>query len=318
MPVFTVDRKRALIAVSILAASATILGAQPKPNFSGTWKLNTLESDFGPLPAPASRTDVIEHNEPSLKVSTDQSGAQGTQSDVAYYATNGRDSMNKIGSVDVKSRVFWQGNALVVESTVYLEDSQANSNSVWTLSNDARTLTQRTHMQIAARDIEQALVFDRADAAGQKTASTAMEPLTPVNSTARVNYSGVWRLIIPKSEFGAIPGPDMRVDVIDHREPSIKIDTSQDSAVDGKQEYTTILATNGRPAASHFAGLDAKSTATWLGQNLVVNTRLIFQGSDVAIGTTYVLSEDGKTLTQYSRIKGPTGDIDQKLVFEKQ
>jgi hypothetical protein len=49
-----------------------------------------------------------------------------------------------------------------------------------------------------------------------------------------------------------------------------------------------------------------------------VNTRAVFQGSQVAIKTTYVLSPDGQTLTQYSVIKSPTGDTDQKLVFEKQ
>ena len=311
--------RRSITAVSILFALVTFLTAQTKPNFSGTWKLNTLQSDFGPLPAPANRTDVIEHNEPSLKISTDQTGAQGTQSDVAYYVTNGRDSMNRVGSLDVKSKVFWNGNNLVVASIVYLEDSQVNSDSVWILSGDGRTLTQKNHLQVATRDIEQILVFDKADTAGSNAASTATRPPTTVTAGgSRTNYSGVWRLMISRSDFGAIPGPDVRVDVIDHREPSIKIDTSQDSVLDGKQEYTTILTTDGKTAATHFTGLEAKSTAYWLGQNLVVNTRLVFQGSEVAIVTTYLLSEDGKTLTQYSQIKSPTGDTDQKLVFEKQ
>jgi hypothetical protein len=313
-----VRNKRSVIAVSILVAFGTVSVAQTKPNFSGTWKLNTLDSDFGPLPAPANRTDLIEHNEPSLKISTDQAGAQGTQSDVAYYVTNGRDSMNRIGSLDVSSKVSWQGNSLAVASIVQLDDSQVSSNSVWTLSEDGRTLTQRTHWQIATRDIEQTLVFDKAGTTGPSAASTTTNPLASVAAPARADYSGVWRLIVPKSDFGAIPGADIRIDVIEHHEPSLKIDTSQDGALDGKQQYTTILTTDGRAAASHFAGLEGKSTASWVGQNLVVNTRLTFQGSDVAIGTTYTLSEDRKTLTQTSHIKSPTGDIDQKLVFEKQ
>src|SRR5207253_1429525 len=156
--------------------------------------------------------------------------------DVAYYVTNGRDSMNRIGPLDVRSKVSWQGNSLVFASIVYLEDSQVNSNSAWALSDDGRTLTQRTHSQFASHDIEQKLVFDKADTVGPNAASSATRPLAAVNAPARVNYSGVWRLINPKSDFGAIPGPDIRIDVIDHREPSIKIDTSQDGAVEGKQE----------------------------------------------------------------------------------
>jgi hypothetical protein len=125
-------------------------------------------------------------------------------------------------------------------------------------------------------------------------------------------------IINSRSEFGSIAGPDVRIDVIDHHEPVIKIDTSLDSAIDGKQEYTTILNTDGRAVASHFASLDAKSIASWVAENLVVNTRLVFQGSDVAIETTYLISNDGRILTQYSHIKSPTGDVNQRLVFEKQ
>lgn len=312
----TIQTLRSFIKISVLLVCVVVLDAQTKPNFSGTWKLNTLESDFGLLPAPASRTDVIQHNDPSLKVVTEQVGAQGTQSDVADYVTDGSDCANRVGSRDVKSKVFWQGNDLLIASIVYLDDSQVNSSSVWTLSNAGRTLTQRNHLQIATRDIEQTLVFDKVDAAGP--ASKARDSLPVVTAASGANYSGVWTLMIARSDFGAIPAPDLRVDVIDHHEPSIRIDTTEDSRVNGKQEHSAVLRTDGKAAATHFAGLEGKSSASWLGQNLVVNTRAVFQGSQVAIKTTYVLSPDGQTLTQYSVIKSPTGDTDQKLVFEKQ
>ena len=314
----TIQTLRSFIKISILLVCVVVLDAQTKPNFSGAWKLNTLESDFGLLPAPASRTDVIQHNDPSLKVVTEQAGAQGTQADVADYVTNGRDCANRVGSRDVKSKVFWQGSDLLIVSIVYLEDSQVNSSSVWTLSDDGRTLIERNRLQIGSREIEQRLVFDKADAAGPNPASNVRGSLPAVTAPSRANYSGVWSLMIARSDFGAIPAPDLRVDVIDHHEPSIKIDTTEDSKADGKQEYSAVLTTDGKAAATHFAGLEGKSSASWLGQNLVVNTRVVFQGSQVAIRTTYALSPDGKTLTQYSVIKSPTGDTDQKLVFERQ
>lgn len=311
------ETERLVIPLCIAVTFVSVLSAQTKPNFSGHWKLNSLESDFGVLPPSASRTDIIEHNEPALKISTDQTGSRGTQSDVVYYATDGQDCMNKIGMLDVRSKVSWQGNNLVVASIVYLEEGQLNSNSIWTLSDNGRTMTQRTHLMIANREIEQKLVFDRTDDA-LAVAPMATKTLAPVIVQAPVNYSGVWRLVNSRSNFGSNPGPDVRIDVIDHHEPVIKIDTSQDSATEGKQEYNTILTTDGRASASHFRSLDAKSTSSWVGQNLVVNTRLLFQGSEVAIETTYVLSDDGRILTQYSHIKSPTGDGDERLVFEKQ
>ena len=310
--------ERLITAVCIVVTMVTVLGAQTKPNFSGHWKLNNLESDFGALPAPASRSDIIEHNEPSLKVTTDQTGSQGTQSDVSYYVTDGQDSMNKLGALDVRSKVSWQGNNLVIASIVYLEEGQMNSDSVWTLSDDRRMMTEKTHLMIANREIAQKLVFDRIDDAAPSAVSRAKNNSTSVDFAAPVNYSGVWRLINSRSDFGSNPGPDVRTDVIDHREPVIRIDTSQDSAIDGKQEYNTVLTTDGRAAASSFAKLEARSTASWLAQNLVVNTRLVFQGSEVTIETTYLISENGRILTEDSNIKGPTGDMHQRLVFEKQ
>jgi hypothetical protein len=307
--------QRLTTAACLVVTLGTVLSAQTKPNFSGHWKLNNLESDFGALPAPASRSDIVEHNEPSLKVSTDQTGSQGAQSDVFYYVTDGEDSMNKLGMLDVRAKVSWQGNNLVIASIVYLEDGQMNSDSIWTLSDNRRTMTQRTRLMISNREIEQKLVFDRTDDAGP---AVATKTLAPVIVQAPVNYSGVWRLVNSGSNFGSNPGPDVRIDVIDHHEPVIKIDTSQDNKTEGKQEYNTILTTDGRASASHFGSLDAKSTASWVAQNLVVNTRLVFQGSEVAIETTYVLSDDGRILTQYSHIKSSTGDVDQRLVFEKQ
>jgi len=58
---------------ALLAASWGLLQAQAKPNFSGTWKLNAGKSNFGPMPAPETRTDKITHQDPDLKYSFTQS-----------------------------------------------------------------------------------------------------------------------------------------------------------------------------------------------------------------------------------------------------
>ena len=68
--------RKAIVTALFVTAFATSMIAQSKPNFSGTWKLNLAKSDFGPLPAPDSRTDVIDHNDPTMKINTSQSGGQ--------------------------------------------------------------------------------------------------------------------------------------------------------------------------------------------------------------------------------------------------
>ena len=49
-----------------------------------------------------------------------------------------------------------------------------------------------------------------------------------------------------------------------------------------------------------------------------MNTKLKFQDNDVTIKTTWLLSDDGKTLTQNAHLESAMGETDQKLVFDKQ
>src|SRR5438105_5674927 len=99
------------------AAAAFLTGsqaAQAKPNFSGEWKLNASKSEFGPMPAPTSRTDKIAHADPALKITTTQSGQNG---DVTYdlkYATDGSETTNELRGNAMKSTSKWDGDTLLI------------------------------------------------------------------------------------------------------------------------------------------------------------------------------------------------------------
>ena len=55
--------KRILFACALLFAVASTLRAQQQPDFSGTWKLNLVKSDYGDMQGPETRTDVIEQHD---------------------------------------------------------------------------------------------------------------------------------------------------------------------------------------------------------------------------------------------------------------
>jgi len=55
-----------LLEIMLLLPFAGI--AQEKPNFSGKWGLDTNRSDFGQFPVPDTQTNVIEHKEPSIRL----------------------------------------------------------------------------------------------------------------------------------------------------------------------------------------------------------------------------------------------------------
>ena len=122
---------------------------------------------------------------------------------------------------------------------------------------------------------------------------------------------------VSKSDFGPLPAPDTRTDTIEHKDPSLKAATSQDGA-QGKQEYTLAITTDGKEATNNAGGTELKSIGGWEGSKLVINTKLKFQDNDVAIKSVWLLSDDGKTLTQNAHIISPLGELDQTMVFEKQ
>ena len=157
---------RKLIFLTVLVAFATVTGlAQQKPDFSGTWKLNVAKSDFGPLPPPESRTDVITHKEPSITDEVSAAGAQGKQQYTAKYTTDGKEVTNQIATREVKSILKWKGSNLVINSTLVYEGSDVKGVGTWSLSADGKTLTISAHYTSAMGEADQKLIFEKQESA---------------------------------------------------------------------------------------------------------------------------------------------------------
>lgn len=308
-------RKATLVCFAAVAFAAPLAA---KPNFSGTWTLNVAKSDFGLLPGPTSRTDVIEHNDPAFKDTVKQDGPQGAQTLTLSYTTDGKEATNDQGPMTVKSTLSWDGDNLVVDSKTNVQGNDVTIKQVWTLSADGNTLTVNAHLAAAALgETDQKMVFDKGSGAAAPATATATTGATTITG-ARPNYSGTWKLNIEKSDFGPLPPDTSRTDIIVHSDPSLK-DTVSDDGAQGKQDYVLTVTTDGKEATNNIGGMDAKSVANWTGANLVVDTKLNVQGTDIALKATWVLGPDGKTLTQNAHIvAGPLGEFDQKMVFEKQ
>ena len=133
----------------------------------------------------------------------------------------------------------------------------------------------------------------------------------------KTDYSGTWKLNVSKSDFGPLPAPDSRTDVITQKEPAITNHVVSEGQ-QGKLDYTVNYSTDGKEVTNTVADRVSKSTAKWDAKNLVVNTKLKFNDMDVDVVATWVLAADGKTLTIDAHITSTMGEVDQKLVFEKQ
>jgi hypothetical protein len=310
-------RSKVIFTVVAFVGSLASLAAQSKPNFTGTWKLNVAKSDFGVLPPSNGRTDVIDHQEPNLKDSVSDDGAQGQQNYTLSMTTDGKEAINKPGGLDMKSVATWDANKLVVNTKLQFQGSDVAIKTSWSMSDDGKTLTESAHLESPMGETDQTMIFEKQE--GGATAVAAMKPAAAAPSAggAKPNYSGTWKLNVAKSDFGPIPGPDTRTDVIEHNDPALKVNTAQDGA-QGKQEYTLNMSTDGKEMTNTPGGLEVKSIGAWEANNLVINVKLKFQDNDVAAKTTWLLSDDGKTLTQNQHLTTPMGELDQKMVFEKQ
>jgi hypothetical protein len=135
---------------------------------------------------------------------------------------------------------------------------------------------------------------------------------------AAPNLSGEWKMNIAKSDFGPIPMPEVFTRTITHKDPSLEYKTHQKGAqgdVNTEIKYTT----DGKPCVNTVQDSEAKGTAKWQGESLIIESTRELQGMQITSKETWTLSDGGKTLTIGSHITVPQqGEFDLKLVLEKQ
>lgn len=166
--------RKLLLITCLIALPLVPAFAQQKPEFSGTWKLNVAKSDFGALPGPDSRTDVITHKDPSMTDDVTSEGAQGKQQYTVKYTTDGKEVTNQIGPLEVKSTLKWDGGNLVVSSKFKIGDSDVNAQSTWSLSADGKTITISVHFASTMGETDQKIILEK-----QESAPAAAPAKTP-------------------------------------------------------------------------------------------------------------------------------------------
>lgn len=149
---------RATLFAVLFAATAF---AQSQPNFTGTWKVNVAKSDYGMLPPPESRMDVIEHTGDTVKNKVSAVNQQGKQDYTLTFKTDGSESVNKIADREMKITAKWDGPALAVTMKLNLQGQDIDILSKWTLSGDGSTLTQNVHLASAMGETDQKVVYEK-------------------------------------------------------------------------------------------------------------------------------------------------------------
>jgi hypothetical protein len=131
---------------------------------------------------------------------------------------------------------------------------------------------------------------------------------------AKPDFSGRWRMVKDKSDFGGFAIPDGVVRVVDHHEPTLNVHTIQTTG-DKTTSADVSYFTDGSVSTNVINGHEATSKAYWDGPVLVVRTSMKdSKNEDVNIEDRWELSDDQQTLTNTSHIETPKGQVDMKLV----
>jgi hypothetical protein len=330
----------ALVAVTALAGASF---AQQETNYSGTWKLNVDKSDFGPVPGPSSETQVIEQSGETIKVKVHAQTEQGKTEFLMTLLTDGKEVA--IPADDPLAHpapeatleamtASWDGAVLVVNEKLTYGGDPVSGVARYTLSPDGKVLTVHSDYTSQMGDASRTFVFDKVDSlavpdSATPTSSAASAPAAAPKQNAgsatgsaepssSPNLTGTWVLDSSKSDFGPMPPPESRTDTIEDNEPSFKLTVKETGGPMGDVNFTMSVVTDGKTVSNwKIFGSDAKSTAHWDGQTLVVQTDTSMQEQPVNLVSKYTLAPDGNTLAVDGHFSSAMGEGATKLVFTK-
>lgn len=149
-------------------------------------------------------------------------------------------------------------------------------------------------------------------------AATASVPAQQQSADAKTDFSGRWRMLKEKSDFGTFHMPDVVVQSVDQHGTTMNVHTVQTT---GTRTTTAdvLYFTDGTTAKNVINGRDAESKTFWDGPALVVRTRMKnSKNEDTVMEDRWELSEDGEMLTRTSHVETTNGTADMKLVSAKE
>ena len=135
-----------LVCCAVLVCLLSLSGAeQParRPDFSGRWLLDLDRSSIKGDNPPVSSIFVIQHKEPRWRLSRTHIYSSG-KSDTQYIdliTTERKESVRREGSYTVSSRMYWEGDSLVLDEKISGPGGWRGTNLVkYSLADNGKTL----------------------------------------------------------------------------------------------------------------------------------------------------------------------------------
>lgn len=132
------------------------------PNLSGAYKLDVPKSDFGQMGGPSGGTLTVDEGGSSIKIDNDQQGGpMGDMKSTQTLTTDGQESTSTMMGNPVKSTAQWDGASLVVNAKTSFQGTDLTIKSTYSLSDDGKTLTVKTHAESSMGAFDSTAVYDK-------------------------------------------------------------------------------------------------------------------------------------------------------------
>ena len=145
-----------VLTISLMFLGLLFAGA----DFSGTWRLNAQESDFGMFPAPDKMTYRISHEDSQLVIAWEFVGSRGAMNGTATYKTDGSEVTNTFGRLDLTSKAHWEDAVLKVKSWGDMGGNRLEFKDSFMLESPTRLKVERV-VDGPGGTINQLMVFDK-------------------------------------------------------------------------------------------------------------------------------------------------------------
>jgi hypothetical protein len=153
----TIMKQTTRFALGLMLVASSALAADPA-KFSGTWKENFEKSTKSSL---TSYVNKIDASDSTVKVTTTSNGPRGERTSERTYVI-GKEVASKMPDGDEAiTNAKWEGNTLVIISTIKEPDGAVDNKETWTVSADGKTLTKQRHSHGPKGDRDETHVLEK-------------------------------------------------------------------------------------------------------------------------------------------------------------
>ena len=150
-------KRSKVFSLCLVLIASSALAVEPA-RFTGTWKENMEKSTKSNFTSYVNKIDATDN---AVKVTTTTNGPRGERTSERTYVIGKEITSRMPDGDEAITSAKWDGNALVIASTIKEPDGAVDTKETWTLSADGKTFTKQRHVHSAKADRDETHILEK-------------------------------------------------------------------------------------------------------------------------------------------------------------